>query len=504
MVRAWWRMREDWPLRRKKAQRFLFCRKWGAGMGVGGFVLMGVGIWLIGCMPAGRGSAWPVVLDRERELRFRLEALGALREEELACAEARGMLSELIFGPGQPIRLRQAAWERLERTDPEYLRRELRRRLVEVQDAEFLQMLVEQMIRHGWQETVAGVVRSYAREDRSWPDGERPERRALAAWFPEQEPGEVVWRVFCGELGEPGVVEQAAAWELLLRLWDRGRLSRRLAAVAAEESVLVADVRAAVCELGIFPVNREDILRLMYLRQRQNGLWWERARERVAALNAEQRKGLELRHLPVLMEAEEELLKQSTDQLRERVWARLAGVHPIPGGADPRDIDCPGPQDLEAWQDRLCWADWLVLEVILDVLGDPGLVGSLLKQAERDYQDRSSEYGGLLVWSGKGAGKAEARLYEPWLRRHDRSFYPSLEMMEGLYTALAHYHFHAQSQDNRAYAGPGRADLKVAEYLRMHALVFTPIGRGRLNVDYYQPGGVVIDLGVIPRSGRGG
>jgi hypothetical protein len=36
--------------------------------------------------------------------------------------------------------------------------------------------------------------------------------------------------------------------------------------------------------------------------------------------------------------------------------------------------------------------------------------------------------------------------------------------------------------------------------MRVNAIVFTSVGQGQLNVDYYQPSHVVVDLGVISQS----
>mgnify|MGYP001627977827 FL=1 len=63
--------------------------------------------------------------------------------------------------------------------------------------------------------------------------------------------------------------------------------------------------------------------------------------------------------------------------------------------------------------------------------------------------------------------------------------------------ALAHYHFHANERNNEKYAGPSRADYINAETSGRTSLVFTSIKEDELNVDLYQPNGVVIDLGII-------
>ena len=62
-----------------------------------------------------------------------------------------------------------------------------------------------------------------------------------------------------------------------------------------------------------------------------------------------------------------------------------------------------------------------------------------------------------------------------------------------------HYHLHAQEYRYAEYAGPSHQDeLYAAEQARC-CLVFTFVSRDAMDVDYYQPGRVTIDLGEIRR-----
>jgi hypothetical protein len=57
-------------------------------------------------------------------------------------------------------------------------------------------------------------------------------------------------------------------------------------------------------------------------------------------------------------------------------------------------------------------------------------------------------------------------------------------------------------EDNRGYSGPSYQDLEYADRFGRACLVVTSTGEGRGNVDYYQPGGVVLDLGTITAPAR--
>jgi hypothetical protein len=61
------------------------------------------------------------------------------------------------------------------------------------------------------------------------------------------------------------------------------------------------------------------------------------------------------------------------------------------------------------------------------------------------------------------------------------------------------HHFHAQVAEKVRYACPGRGDRDMVDRQQIHGLVFTFVDANHLNVDYYQPRGVAIDLGTIAR-----
>jgi hypothetical protein len=85
------------------------------------------------------------------------------------------------------------------------------------------------------------------------------------------------------------------------------------------------------------------------------------------------------------------------------------------------------------------------------------------------------------------------------MRAHDLKFLAPQALIDRVYTGLAHYHFHAQEYKNTNHAGPGIGDMEFAKRLNFNCLVFTFVERDRLNVDYYQPNGAVVDLGTLER-----
>jgi len=72
-------------------------------------------------------------------------------------------------------------------------------------------------------------------------------------------------------------------------------------------------------------------------------------------------------------------------------------------------------------------------------------------------------------------------------------------MIEASDTSLFHYHFHAKRTRNMDYAGPSFSDFEYARTYGRSCLLFTFVSPDRLNVDYFQPGGLRLDLGTIDR-----
>ena len=156
------------------------------------------------------------------------------------------------------------------------------------------------------------------------------------------------------------------------------------------------------------------------------------------------------------------------------------------------------PQQFQLWSAELPWADLATMKALAQVLGSERVVRAFFAHADQDVVDNTTEYGGLLRLDDKGEPYVHA--YTPMIRSHDLKYIPPKELILDGYTALAHYHFHAQEYHNRRFAGPGLGDLdRIARTQRFTGLVLTFIDRDTLNVDLFFAPDVVIDMGVIHR-----
>ena len=216
------------------------------------------------------------------------------------------------------------------------------------------------------------------------------------------------------------------------------------------------------------------------------------AAQRAAQFTPDQRRGLALRHLPLLAHASPAQLQQSTRDMQARLASRLRGAVVTQrrdlGGVDPR----PAESFLELPQ-PLAWGDLLAIDMLLDQLARRDVRQAFFAQADADLDDTTTEAGGILTFTDGPVA------YAADLASRDNQYVAPLSAIMAMHRNLAHYHFHAQQHDNAAFAGPGLGDLRFAETFGGACVVLTFLDAQRLDVDYYLAAGVIVDLGAITR-----
>lgn len=385
-----------------------------------------------------------------------------------------------------------------------------------------VRILANRAVEGDWTELIPPLVRSYSRTSPNVPDADRDERRALLSLELGKDIERIVFDVFLQpSKGLSDEREQAVlrlsqrtrddAWGLLARLDPSGTLRRSfiqsgvvLGSETEEDSrVMVADLQAALVELGVMPDTAMEIEWLTNLRHHQdkrndrlNTQWWGEASGAVSGLDDSRREGLAMRHLepirwasvnrPAWISLDREALFAVAS---ERMSKRAHHKRKSQKGEDRR------LERLGDWAHMLSWGDLITVLVVDEALGNPFVVEQIFTQRTLDKKDTSTEYGGVLE-TGSDTG-FRAVLYRPRSRDrvNDERFVASDDMFRFSDRSLAHYHMHANKRNNGQYAGPSREDLINAEQSGRTNLVFTSLGTDQLNVDLYLGGGVVIDLG---------
>lgn len=447
--------------------------------------------WLFnGCTVSQIEDPYAVMLNRDAEWTARrIAARQAYRDHHDDPALLQ-TLHQVIWTPGYPAWQRIEAVDMLLELDEQAFREALNLKIMTVPDRETLSYIFDQAVKHKWTDFTPLAVRSYARRDPMVDDLIRPERRVIRLLNPGRTAEDVIFDIFINEQ-EHSVSSQSAAWDLLCRLTDRKRVLQLME--QAPTTMLVSRLRAAQQELGVVPRNREELLWLLAWSDPKTADWRRRATELVKQLTPQQRQGLEMRHLPVLLRLDSARLHRARS-----VWLAEAAVHLGRSEHHFKQPSDESVQKLAANATRLCWADLAVIGSLIDVMQSRELVNDFFEQADEDHQDKTTEHGGAILHDHATAGMISQR-YKPLLKKGDDVFIPPHIMVEQLYTGLFHYHFHVQYYKNGPHAGPGGGDRQLASNLPFNFFVVTAIDQNHLNVDYYQPNGVVIDMGTLVR-----
>ncbi len=431
----------------------------------------------------------------------------------------RNDLKTLAWSPNWPVELRLKALRTvLSDTDPagEADSRQLVRLMVpREKDPQVIALLSGTAADRGWIEAVPSLIRSLSRYDPGTPDAERAEYRAIQRLVPGRPVELTVVDTFLHPPPEEGAyglssveLTRADAWTVLGRL-DPNRTLRMAMLENNSSDPDVASIKAAVGELRTAPRSGEEFAWLRSLRdpqKRANAEWWESARMAIAAMGPERAPTLQLRHAEVIRWAaahRPNWARASRQELLSELRGRLTGRTFHWRTAKEQTGDRMQVQSLELVELEVTWADLLTVLVLDDAVHDPAVITALFAQAALDKKDKSAEYGGIVedmpMKSGEGAARVVMYPPRPGARRGDKEFVASTDMMAQSDRSLAHYHFHVQDAQNGSFAGPSTPDLSYADRLGRNCLVFTSVGKDAMNVDYYQPGGMVLDLGEIER-----
>jgi len=401
------------------------------------------------------------------------------------------------------------------------------------EDRQAVRIILQHAIRAQWQGLMPAIIRSFARVAEGYPDEERMERKAIEALNPGVPIETVVFEVFLDPLKGASNREERSilrvadrtrddAWGLLARLDKDG--SQRIQLLESDFDLSTSnvgtrqtldDLRSCWREFGILPDQAMELTWLRQLRRSSdekwaatNLLWWEEVRSVVTGLNSQQREGLELRHLEAIRWSNTnhpEWLTMSRPALYDHMLSRQAGRTHVKRKADKGKL--PRKERLSDWESQLTWGDLITILVVDEAVRTDSVIEKLYIQRRLDKKDKKTEYGGILETPQSGTPQSEnhgnggyrAILFRPRARDRisDERFVASDDMMRFSDRALVHYHFHANERNNAKYAGPSYADFINAETSGRTSIVITSLKDDELNIDLYQPNGIVIDLGVI-------
>ncbi len=415
------------------------------------------------------------------------------------------ILEEVLWRDGYTVGVREEAFIRLEKADPERLKRVIRQRLPRLGARQWQERLCVLIADRGWVELTPALVSAWSHKIGFVDDMDRVEYVTLVRLHGKDHVVDTVFDLMLSSSKPSEQPLRGRCWDLLIRLGQRDRIVALLAdGTVAPDDAMLLDLRAAAVELSLIPSTREEILWIRKLREPERAEFWSQAAGVVASLPPQRRETMELRDLPILVAASVHdpwLFEAGTDELYERVREHVNSTRLH---IDPDRFEgFPGayPQRLPEQRSRLVWGDLAAMVLAVRATEVTEVTEHLFDYADRDLEDETCEYGGIIRLDDQG--RFEVVEFPPRFRRHDTEFIASQQMLDAGYTAVFHFHFHAQKYRNGRYACPGIGDLNYADNLRPNCLVFTFVDRDTFNVDYYRYDRVIVDLGEVTRVGNG-
>jgi hypothetical protein len=409
-------------------------------------------------------------------------------------------LQKMIWVPGYTNEARMEALQRLWAYDQPSTSRLIRQHLPRLNNWGWLHELCQWIAEEKVEELDEALISSWSSPTLMvLSEEERPEYKALVSMYGEDAVVEVIFTslVQSNKTWKQGY--RTRCWELLHRLSERERLVELLNSDAVEEDDgFLLDLRKAMNDFGIVPHRREEILWIRELAKPEYTSFWNEAIDTLNTLHEQRRMDIEMRDIPIAVSLRRHgapgSLSRTKQQIIESIQQKIKGqTHYFEEEGGGRYQQ--GTELLRSHKSRLTWGDAIAIEIALKALDVPQVRAHLFDYANRDHEDETTEYGGVIALDTKG--RFAILEFEPKIRHHDRQFNASQDMFDAAYTALFHFHFHAQKYRNGDHAGPGMGDKNYATNTRANCLVFTYINENTMNVDYYRHTDVVVDLGTI-------
>jgi len=408
-------------------------------------------------------------------------------------------LRRMVAADGYAIDARVQAFGLLADTDRKALVEALENSLPRMGDIAWRERVCGLIADRKLDELVPTLIRAWANPAVGFESAERPERVALGRIVGEDQVSATLLRTMRESDPVRSANLRTRCWELLMKSGDSARLRALLADPASVKGdAMLGDLARVANELGVLPTTREEVLWARKLCEPSRAAFMDDARAALAAMPRERREGVEIRSIPVAVAAHRrrsELLTATDSALLAEIDARTKGRRRA--SPDFTGFGSGFSENLYEQRERAHWSDLAAMVLALDILDDAAIRRHLFELADRDREDLTTEYGGVIALDAQARG--EILEFPPRSKNGDLRFESPQALFDALYTGLFHFHNHTQKYENSQYAGPHTGDFAFADSTRCNGLVFTFLSADLLGVDFYRYDRFVVDLGAVAR-----
>jgi len=199
----------------------------------------------------------------------------------------------------------------------------------------------------------------------------------------------------------------------------------------------------------------------------------------------------------LLLEENELLLNLTGSQLKSNIQQKLNSLRHLKRPASYPNAQDDYREDFVDQCNLLSYTDLLRIWLLLDDLATRATHRHLGDLLARDRQAELTEIGGLLYLQ---SDKIQWRVYPPGRLGGDNQYIESQSLLMDSAFCLARWHCHVDTWRTVEIAGPGIDDVHYAKYVNSPIVIVTLLDDRQheiiYNIDYLNPQGVVIDLGV--------
>ena len=394
-------------------------------------------------------------------------------------------LADMLASPGGSPVVRQVLLHVLAQRDYPDLAPHVAMALPTTEPGRLQQALLDWLTRHRQPKLLAAIVRLWAAADPTDEAGENRYRRLV-----ETTAGRTWSDVLADGLNRPSFLAKGSALGLLANRLSGEQLRRRLLAIEPE-SVAVEALQFYCQRLDYIP-DRGDLLAAVTAFCHRRDLL-EQAIPLADRWRAESGYVFDVGDLHLLsrvgsdpnrsIRPREKLLASLADRLNRRTYGWTAGVAGPAGGGDPTSVLA-----------SLSVADLLRLDLLCEMLGSPHTRRLLRTTARRDRDDRTSQWGGLIVYLD---GHAQGRLYLPGAAGDDQAYRPNERMVQEAADCVTMFHCRFDRAYRGSDLGPTEADFDRLRSLSVRGVILTAISEDHFAAVFYTPDGVVIPLGAF-------